>query len=105
MLPFDFFCERLETVFSALHKQPGYNIVKYNNLRLGKEKDKIFVYEQTKINMIAYFIPEKSWIDNAKLFDKLTDMMPDFIPYFRNEKNLIRNEDWPIVDESLDPEI
>lgn len=104
MPPFDLFWGRLETVFSALHKQPGFNIIKYSNFQLYREKEKIYIYEQTKTNIVAYFIPGKSYIDNAKLYDKLSDMLPDYIPYFRNEKNLIKEEDWN-ADKTSYPEI
>ena len=102
---FDNFVNKLEVLFRALHLRESYSVVKYNNFQLKREGDKITVYEQSPTNIVAYFIPEKSYIDHPKLYQLLTDMLPEFIDYFKNKKNLINEEIWNIVDDSTDTEI
>lgn len=51
-------------------------------------KKVIYVYQWNKYTVIARFEPERCWIDNTTLSRILRDILPEYLPYFLNQKNL-----------------
>jgi len=65
------------------------SIIRFQRYLYEIKPETIYIYQGTKSTIKAIFRPEKSWIDDKRLFDLLSEILPEFYDYFHHNQNLI----------------
>ena len=91
---FEIFCKKLKDKWDAEVRRGRASLLVRKDYFYEEETYGIVIYEQNRMTIKAIFEPDRSWIDDPHLYNELKEMLPDFVPFFKNEKKLLQEKDW-----------